>query len=324
MHGRIGSLLEVGTGFHPELTGRENVFLNGAVLGMRRREIRDRFDEIVAFAEMEAFIDTPIKRYSAGMATRLAFAVAAHLEPEIMAIDEVLSVGDLAFRKRCLNKMDDVSRAGRTVLFVSHEMNAVRRLCKSAVWLDRGRVQAVGPVQDVVASYERSVLAAGDGQEARAVRTDPPPSDRYFASVAIGNGDGSASRTFRYGDRLRVHVAMAGRTPHRTHFVEWFLNDSRHGNRVSWGATHALPGGDVDGDAGEVSFIIGPLPLAEGSYSLSLCMGVPGVIDLDFWHDAIAFDVVGCDPEGEGYSYTTRYAPTYIPYRVEKGRATDG
>src|SRR5262245_31721413 len=140
IHGRISSLLEVGTGFHPELTGRENIYLNGAILGMKRYEIRQKFDEIVAFAEVEKFIDTPVKRYSSGMYLRLAFAVSAHLEPEILVLDEVLAVGDARFQKRCLNKMHDVAQHGRTVLFVSHSMPAITRLCNRVILLDDGRV----------------------------------------------------------------------------------------------------------------------------------------------------------------------------------------
>jgi lipopolysaccharide transport system ATP-binding protein len=158
IRGRVGSLLEVGTGFHPELTGRENVFVNGAILGMRRREIERKFDEIVAFADVDRFIDTPVKHYSSGMQMRLAFAVAAHLEPNILLVDEVLAVGDLAFQKKCLGKMDQVSRAGRTVLFVSHQMNQVRRVCSRCLWLDRGRVVDVGPTQDITTRYEASFM----------------------------------------------------------------------------------------------------------------------------------------------------------------------
>jgi lipopolysaccharide transport system ATP-binding protein len=151
--GRTGSLLEVGTGFHPELTGRENIFLNGAVLGMKKTEIRRKFDEIVAFAEIEQFLDTPVKRYSSGMYMRLAFAVAAHLEPEILVVDEVLAVGDAAFQKKCLGKMEKVAAGGRTVLFVSHNMVAVEDLCDRALWLHDGRIKAEGPVGKTVAEY---------------------------------------------------------------------------------------------------------------------------------------------------------------------------
>ena len=153
IRGRVASLLEVGTGFHPELTGRENVFLNGAILGMTREEIKRKFDEIVAFAEVEKFLDTPVKRYSSGMYVRLAFAVAAHLEPEILIVDEVLAVGDAQFQKKCLGKMGEVSKDGRTVLFVSHNMGAISALCSRVVWLELGGVAASGDVRQVVGTY---------------------------------------------------------------------------------------------------------------------------------------------------------------------------
>jgi lipopolysaccharide transport system ATP-binding protein len=151
--GRIASLLEVGTGFHPELTGRENIFLNGAILGMSKVEIRQKFDEIVVFAEVEKFIDTPVKRYSSGMYVRLAFAVAAHLEPEILVVDEVLAVGDIAFQKKCLGKMGNVAQEGRTVLFVSHNMVAIESLCSKSVYLDEGSVMNIGDTRDVISDY---------------------------------------------------------------------------------------------------------------------------------------------------------------------------
>ena len=153
INGRVGSLLEVGTGFHPELTGRENVYLNGAILGMHRSEITRKFDEIVAFAEIDKFLDTPVKRYSSGMYVRLAFAVAAHLEPEILLVDEVLAVGDVEFQKKCLGKMDDVAKLGRTVLFVSHNMNAIQRLCAQTLFIDNGTLVEKGLTRDIVSSY---------------------------------------------------------------------------------------------------------------------------------------------------------------------------
>ena len=161
IHGRVGSLLEVGTGFHPELTGRENTFLSGAILGMSKAEISRKFGEIVAFAELEKFIDTPVKHYSSGMYVRLAFAVAAHLEPEILLVDEVLAVGDINFQKKCLGKMGDVARAGRTVVLVSHQLNQIRRLCHRVVWIDNGHVRQNGPTHEVVSAYE-SAVARGD------------------------------------------------------------------------------------------------------------------------------------------------------------------
>src|SRR5881392_4066813 len=152
IHGRVGSLLEVGTGFHPELTGRENTFLSGAILGMSKREIASKFDEIVAFAELEKFIDTPVKHYSSGMHVRLAFAVAAHLEPEILLVDEVLPVGDIEFQEKCLGKMGDVSKSGRTILFVSHNLGAIAQLCSRCIVLSAGRVLEDGTTQQTVAT----------------------------------------------------------------------------------------------------------------------------------------------------------------------------
>jgi lipopolysaccharide transport system ATP-binding protein len=159
IYGRVGSLLEVGTGFHMELTGRENVFMNGMLLGMKRREIKHKFDEIVAFSGVEEFLDTPVKRYSSGMFMRLAFSVAAHLDPEILLVDEVLAVGDAAFQKKCMNKMGDVAGEGRTVLFVSHNMSAIQTICQKAVWLDGGRVKDFGPTPEVVHRYLESALS---------------------------------------------------------------------------------------------------------------------------------------------------------------------
>ncbi|MGA9667123.1 MAG: polysaccharide ABC transporter ATP-binding protein [Gallionella sp.] len=158
--GRVASLLEVGTGFHPELTGRENIYLNGAILGMSKAEIRKKFDEIVAFAETEKFLDTPVKRYSSGMYVRLAFAVAAHLEPEILIVDEVLAVGDAQFQKKCLGKMEEVGRGGRTVLFVSHNMIALKSLCEKAIWLDAGGVVKNGIAEDVCSNYQQNGVQA--------------------------------------------------------------------------------------------------------------------------------------------------------------------
>jgi lipopolysaccharide transport system ATP-binding protein len=202
IYGRIGSLLEVGTGFHPELTGRENVFLNGAILGMEREEIRRKFDEIVAFAEVAKFIDTPVKFYSSGMRVRLAFAVAAHLEPEILLIDEVLSVGDAAFQKKSLGKMEGVAAEGRTVLFVSHNMGAVENLCTSAIWIEDGQIAARGNVGDVVGEYLKSTMNL-QGTRLRSNRS------RGVEGVSIRearifDADGNPCDTFRMGERIVV------------------------------------------------------------------------------------------------------------------------
>lgn len=214
--GRIGSLLEVGTGFHPELTGRENIFLNGAIIGLSTKEIRRRFDDIVAFAGVEKFINTPIKHYSTGMHMRLAFAVAAELDPEILLIDEVLAVGDASFQKKCLGRMDEVSREGRTVIFVSHDMTAISRLCRRAILLDQGRVIADGPSGNVCALYLKSDL---DTKAVRIWRKDTAPGDnvaRLLGISVLGN-DGKAQEVFDIQQPVVIEiiweVIATGHTP---------------------------------------------------------------------------------------------------------------
>jgi len=206
--GRVSSLLEVGTGFHPELTGRENVYLNGTILGMRKTEIDRKFDEIVAFAEVEKYIDTPVKRYSSGMKVRLAFAVAAHLEPEILLVDEVLAVGDVGFQKKCLGKMGDVAKEGRTVLFVSHNMGAASNLCTRGVLLEGGRVAEIGPIEEVVSAYLARVQSQGsvDLEE----RTDREGNGRIRATgFWIENDAGEHGSIVRTGDAVTFVVEYA-------------------------------------------------------------------------------------------------------------------
>ena len=209
IRGRVGSLLEVGTGFHPELTGRENIYLNGAVLGMRRAEIRRVFDQIVAFSEIERFLDTPVKRYSSGMYVRLAFAVAAHLEPEILIVDEVLAVGDVQFQKKCLGKMGDVAESGRTILFVSHNLGAVRELCSRGILLERGQVMADGPVEEVAARYLATVT---DDCERRREYEDDPSKAVAITSIDVVSPTKGGGELLDIEDPLEVHI---GHSVHR-------------------------------------------------------------------------------------------------------------
>ena len=223
IHGRVASLLEVGTGFHPDLTGRENVFLNGAVLGMSRAEIRRNFDEIVAFADVERFIDTPVKRYSSGMYVRLAFAVAAHLEPEILIVDEVLAVGDAEFQRKCLGKMHDVAGLGRTVLFVSHNMAVVEQLCTRVAYLDRGRMLADGPVSEIVTRYFSQI-----GTEVlEHVPESDPARDAEFAWVALCDEQGNSLRAVTTGDTPALAIDLLVRRQRRDLKVAFVLYDSR-------------------------------------------------------------------------------------------------
>lgn len=187
IYGRLGSLLEVGTGFHPELSGRENIFLNGAILGMRHLEIVKKFDEIVAFAEIKKFLDTPIKHYSSGMYIRLAFSVAAHLEPEILIVDEVLAVGDVRFQKKCLGKMEDVAKSGRTVLFVSHNMSAVRSLCARGIYLANGKLKKDGPIKEVIHDYLSGFNSTDKGSKFWKTNERPGNSGYQMVSIEIMN-----------------------------------------------------------------------------------------------------------------------------------------
>jgi len=190
IHGRVGSLLEVGTGFHPELTGRENIYLNGAIMGMKKAEIERKFEEIVAFAEIDKFIDTPVKRYSSGMYVRLAFAVAAHLEPEILLVDEVLAVGDALFQKKCLGKMGGVAKSGRTVLFVSHNMAAISKLCGRVIWLDEGQVRMIGAPDSVISAYLATDVEIAGERRWENLEQAPGNEKIRLRSVRILNSNG--------------------------------------------------------------------------------------------------------------------------------------
>ena len=207
LRGRVGSLLEVGTGFHPELTGRENVYLNGSILGMSRKEIDRKFDEIVAFAEMERFLDTPVKRYSSGMYVRLAFAVAAHLEPEILLVDEVLAVGDAAFQRRCLDRMRELAQSGRTILFVSHNTDQVPRLCTRALLLNQGRVTAGGPAREIVDHYLAELAGPGVGGDLTDIRHRGGDGRARFTRVHAGRPGGPGG-LHRSGDDLTVRIEI--------------------------------------------------------------------------------------------------------------------
>ena len=206
IHGRVGSLLEVGTGFHPELTGRENIFLNGAILGMKRTEIERKLDEIIAFSEVERFVDTPVKRYSSGMYLRLAFAVAAHLDPEILVVDEVLAVGDAEFQRKCLGKMSDVARQGRTVLFVSHNMSAIMRLTNQTVVLEHGKVVMQGPTADAVDYYLSQGFSQEGQHEWKEDEFDKNPAPFHPIRIRVLSEAGTVSDTVRSTEKFHVEL----------------------------------------------------------------------------------------------------------------------
>jgi lipopolysaccharide transport system ATP-binding protein len=266
--GRVGSLLEVGTGFHPELTGRENTFLSGAILGMSKREITRKFDEIVAFAELEKFIDTPVKHYSSGMYVRLAFAVAAHLEPEILLVDEVLAVGDVQFQKKCLGKMKDVSSAGRTVIFVSHNMGAVRTLCDTGLLLRNGTLVRCGPIETIIAAY------MDDGSEradSPIVRLPKPPErcNVWMESVSVLR-NGEPTSVLETGDVISLEVKFRASEPIQKPIIGYLIRSSRGENAVN-ANNYFLPSASYAMPVTEGTIIcgLGELPLMAGSYSVS-------------------------------------------------------
>ena len=206
LHGRVGALLEVGTGFHSELTGRENIYLNGAILGMAKQEIRSKFDEIVDFAGIGDHLDTPVKRYSSGMRVRLGFAVAAHLETDILIVDEVLSVGDAEFRHKCIGKMEDIATGGRTVIFVSHSMGAMAQLCHEAFWLDSGSMLRHGPAREIIDAYLTSTAAFKNRLEWPSGLANPGVKDFHFRSVEISQQGSGDSGTLEYESEISVQL----------------------------------------------------------------------------------------------------------------------
>ena len=278
LRGRVASLLEVGTGFHQELTGRENIFLNGAILGMARAEIVRKFDEIVAFAEVEEFLDTPVKRYSSGMYVRLAFAVAAHLEPEILVVDEVLAVGDVEFQKKCLGRMSDiVTREGRTILFVSHNMAAIERLCMRGICLERGRIVHTGEVGAVIASYLGRVVQEG------AVNFPPKPGQPSITAVRI---DQSA---LKFGN-LIVDIEFTSPLP-LTPPVPGIVVSSKLGVPL-WGSNtlfHVENYPQPALNAGILRMEARGLPLASDNYRLSVWLS-DSHVDYDHKPDILSFD----------------------------------
>jgi ABC-type polysaccharide/polyol phosphate transport system ATPase subunit len=268
--GRVGALLEVGTGFHPELTGRENVYLNGAVLGMSRAAIRSRFDEIVEFADVERFLDTPLKRYSSGMYLRLAFAVAAHLEPEIVVVDEVLAVGDAEFQKKCLTKMSSFGEEGRTVVFVSHDLGAVGRLCRRALWLDRGSLLADGPTGGVLKQYLRAAPVRGHRVEFEVDAEEPVQA----VSLALADQSGHDVEHVMRGDPVSLRLRFLVRRRVAGFDIALSLVNAQ-GDRVLyevWSDTRDGVGISIEPGEYDALLMIPPL-LPAGEYVVGLWIG---------------------------------------------------
>jgi len=287
IRGRVASLLEVGTGFHPELTGRENIYLNGAILGMRRPEIRAKFDEIVAFSEVEKFLDTPVKRYSSGMYVRLAFAVAAHLEPEILIVDEVLAVGDAQFQKKCLGKMRDVAKGGRTVLFVSHQMSAIQNLCSRAILFRAGEVVLDSDVHSTVRTYLQESIATS-----RFEREEKDGSRQGPRIIGAGLLSKEKEEAGLPGTTLLLQVSIDSPQARRVALeIRW--HDAL-GSSIGFGALGTLNDSqmlDLHAGRNELTVAFSTESLANGSYGLSLALTIPFVEFLDRVENCLTFDL---------------------------------
>lgn len=306
LNGRVGSLLEVGTGFHPELTGRENIYLNGSILGMSRTEIDRKFDEIVAFAEVEQFLETPVKRYSSGMYVRLAFAVAAHLEPEILIVDEVLAVGDIAFQRKCMKRMGEVGKSGCTVLFVSHNMPAVETLCDRGILLERGRAVMEGSARECVGEYRRRVMdvdtSSGSSlRDLRGLDREMP----VFQSATLLDETGEPTNYIPLGSAFQLRIGMDVPGVIESPAIGIGIDDTM-GQRmltvvtpVSRVAVERLSG------RCEVDCRIDQFPLAPGDYWIKLVIGV-ATESLDSVERALCFTVVDGEAFGEGRGYHAR------------------
>ncbi len=321
--GRVSSLLEVGTGFHPELTGRENIYLNGTILGMSRNEVRSKFDEIVDFSGIEDFLDTPVKRYSSGMSVRLAFSVAAHLEPEVMIIDEVLAVGDADFQKKCIGKMGEVTSSGRTIIFVSHNMGAVQSLCDSGILLADGKIQEMGSVQDCVNKYfENNFLHSnevpllerkdreGNGQ-VKVKNVEVYVNGKKNNAIKTG-----AEVTFRFGlhhesgfrfKNLKFHVGFNG----------------GFNERLSWCSTDLMDENySFEQGVDFVDLTIKKFPMNQGRYSLTLYLKTNGAIS-DWIKEAFLFDVEAGDFYNMARVVDPRQAKVLFDYQMKLGKAED-
>jgi lipopolysaccharide transport system ATP-binding protein len=305
IRGRVASLLEVGTGFHPELTGRENIFLNGAILGMSKAEIKSKFDEIVAFAEVERFLDTPVKRYSSGMYVRLAFAVAAHLEPEILIVDEVLAVGDAQFQKKCLGKMEEVGKEGRTVLFVSHNMAAIQKLCRRAILLERGSVQFEGPSEIAMSHY----LVGGDENSERVFSVDQNKLKACHGkgvdiiNIQMLSGSGAYLKNLQTNDPTIIRIDYKTSEKMSSSPIAFIVQvKATTGQEIFRLSTMPISGYEIDhlGRSGYIDLMLDSIPLVGGHYYLDVGVSRPSVEYLYIVNEVANFFVSSKDVYGSG------------------------
>lgn len=316
IQGRIASLLEVGTGFHNELTGRENIYLNGSIMGMRKKEIDEKIEEIAAFAMTEKFLDTPIKRYSSGMRLRLGFAVAAHLEPDILLVDEVLAVGDAEFQKKCLKTMDDLRSGGRTVLFVSHNMTAIENLCPRTIWIDSGRLREDGPTGDVIRSYMSTFADAHQGSvDLENITARRGNGDARFIRVEFLNSKGESVNYVRSGDHfiIRLHFRVHKRIRDFWAGIEFFTElGLKLVGTNNWATGFDLS--NISPGEGYIDLEIDFLNFLPGRYYLSLWLGPAGNIQ-DVIQNCVVLDVETSDYYKSGRGMESRFGLVFLPCR---------
>jgi lipopolysaccharide transport system ATP-binding protein len=316
VRGRVASLLEVGTGFHEELTGRENIFLNGSILGMKKREIEHHLEEIIEFSGIGRFIDTPIKRYSSGMRLRLGFAVAAHLSPDVLLVDEVLAVGDADFQKKCLDAMEGLRTSGRTVLFVSHNMAAVESLCSRCIWIEAGKLRADGEARRVVSDYMRTFAQSSAGTVSlEAIESRTGNGDGRFTHMAFLNEAGETINYIRSGDRLTLRLHYRAHKQLRDLVVGINIHNE-YGTLIAasnnWATGDDIP--LVEPGAGHADFEIDCLYLLPGRYYLSLWLGKWNNLH-DVLKNCISFDVEASDFYGSGRGIDAGFGLMFFPSR---------
>jgi lipopolysaccharide transport system ATP-binding protein len=317
INGRIASLLEVGTGFHPELTGRENIFLNGTILGMTIAQIRNKFEQIVDFAEIEEFLDTPIKRYSSGMYVRLAFSVAAHLDSDILLIDEVLAVGDSNFQKKCMNKMNEISNESRTIVFVSHQSEKIRQFCNKVLWLEKGNIVEYGSAKEIVDLYEKKNLAntfESDGVFLRKKLTKSVHISKCSLNLLR---EDTPTVLFKYGDTMRVDVNISSHGKSLSSmYLTWSIYNE-FGQQVGSGNTYSA-GFETAKLPNSISLQFPHLPFYNGKYYIELGLGVNEIMRVDTWSNEIFFEIYSCDPYENGSSFNASSGAVFIPHEWKR------
>lgn len=295
IHGRVASLLEVGTGFHPELTGRENVYLNGTILGMTKAEIDKNFNDIVQFSGVEKFIDTPVKRYSSGMKVRLAFSVAAFLEPEILLIDEVLAVGDIDFQKKCLNKMNDLSNSGRTIFFVSHNMAAISSLCNKGVLIKKGKLIHQGSIEDVISKYLNDDIVSNKNDLLNVVGREGT-NNLQFSSFSILDKNENLINDVQSGQKIKISISYQIKDNIELKGVYFCLNFYSNNGQILFQCKSSLINNkfSIKNKMGNISCMIEKFPLTPGKYFVSIWAKADGIM-LDHLRNNIQINVIGGD-----------------------------